>query len=47
MVRWYPRYELSYRDVEKLLAERGVMVDHVSMYRRVQRSTPLLIDATT
>jgi transposase-like protein len=28
-VRWYPRYGLSYRDVEELLAERGVEVDHV------------------
>ena len=28
-VRWYLRYGLSYRDVEELLAERGVQVDHV------------------
>src|SRR5918992_681117 len=28
-VRWYLRYGLSYRDVEELLAERGVEVDHV------------------
>ncbi len=32
-VRWYLRYGLSYRDVEELLAERGVQVDHVSIYR--------------
>src|ERR671916_1440121 len=44
-VRWYLRYGLSYRDVEELLAERGVQVDHVSIYRWVQRFTPLLIDA--
>ena len=44
-VRWYLRYGLSYRDVEELLAERGVQVDHVSVYRWVQRFTPLLIDA--
>ena len=44
-VRWYPRYGLSYRDVEELLAERGVEVDHVTVYRWVQRFTPLLIDA--
>ena len=31
-VRWYLRYGLSYRDVEELLAERGVTVDHVSIY---------------
>src|SRR5918997_5889155 len=30
-VRWYLRYGLSYRDVEELLAERGVQVDHVTI----------------
>src|SRR5918911_574608 len=44
-VRWYLRYSLSYRDVEELLAERGITVDHVTVYRWVQRFTPLLIDA--
>ncbi|MCP5029534.1 MAG: IS6 family transposase, partial [Actinomycetia bacterium] len=44
-VRWYLRYGLSYRDVEELLAERGIDVDHVTVYRWVQRFTPLLIDA--
>jgi transposase, IS6 family len=44
-VRWYLRYGLSYRDVEELLAERGFEVDHVTVYRWVQRFTPLLIDA--
>lgn len=39
-VRWYLRYGLSYRDVEELLAERGIEVDHVTIYRRVQRFTP-------
>lgn len=29
-VRWYPRFNLSYRDVEELLVERGVEVDHVT-----------------
>ena len=43
-VRWYLRYGLSYRDVEELLAERGIDVDHVTIYRWVQRFTPLLID---
>ncbi len=41
-VRWYLRYGLSYHDVEELLAERGVEVDHVTVYRWVQRFTPLL-----
>jgi IS6 family transposase len=44
-VRWYLRYGLSYRDVAELLAERGVEVDHVTIYRWVQRFTPLVIDA--
>jgi transposase-like protein len=44
-VRWYLRYGLSYRDVEELLAERGVEVDHVTVYRWVQRFTPLFADA--
>ena len=39
-VRWYLRYGLSYRDVEELLAERGIAVDHVTIYRWVQRFTP-------
>ncbi len=43
-VRWYLRDGLSYRDVEELLAERGVDVDHVTIYRWVQRFTPMLID---
>ena len=44
-VRWYLRYGLSYRDLEELLADRGIEVDHVTFYRWVQRFTPLLIDA--
>jgi hypothetical protein len=44
-VRWYLRYGLSYRDVEELLAERGVVVDHVTVYRWVQTFTPEFIDA--
>jgi transposase-like protein len=44
-VRWYLRYGLSYRDVEELLAERGIEVDHVTVYRWVQTFTPEFIDA--
>ena len=44
-VRWYRRYSLSYRDLEELLAERGIDVDHVTVFRWVQRFTPELIDA--
>ena len=39
------RYGLSYRDLEELLAERGIDCDHVTVYPWVQRFTPLLIDA--
>src|SRR5690349_20158972 len=44
-VRWHLRYGRSYRDVEELLAERGIEVDHLTVYRWVQRFTPLLADA--
>jgi transposase, IS6 family len=44
-VRWYLRFALSYRDVEELLTERGVEVDHVTIYRWVLRFTPLLAEA--
>jgi transposase-like protein len=44
-VRWYLRFGLSYRDVEELLTERGVEVDHVTVYRWVLRFTPLLAEA--
>jgi transposase-like protein len=38
-VHGYLRYGLSHRDVEELLAERGITVDHVSVFRWVQRFT--------
>ena len=44
-VRWYLRFGLSYRDVEELLAERGVEVDHVTVYRWVQRFTSIFAEA--
>ena len=44
-VRWYLRFGLSYRDLEELLAERGIEVDHVTLYRWVRGFTPELIDA--
>jgi transposase, IS6 family len=44
-VRGYLRFGLSYRDVEELLAERGIEVDHVTVCTGgVQRFTPLLAD---
>lgn len=41
----YLRFGLSSRDLEELLAGRGIEVDHLTLYRWVQRFTPLLIEA--
>ncbi|MHC2295870.1 transposase-like protein [Rhizobium mongolense] len=35
-VRWYCRYGVSYRDLEQMMGERGVPVDHSTIYRWVQ-----------
>src|SRR3954463_1050554 len=35
-VRWYLQFPISYRDLERMLADRGVAVDHTTMYRWVQ-----------
>lgn len=39
-VRWYCRYQLSYRDLEEMMCERGLTVDHVTIFRWVQRYAP-------
>jgi IS6 family transposase len=39
-VRWYCRYQLSYRDVEEMMKERGLEVDHSTIFRWVQRYAP-------
>jgi IS6 family transposase len=41
-VRWYLRYSLSYRDLEEMMAERGLNVDHTTIYRWVQHYGPEL-----
>ncbi len=41
-VRWYLRYTLSYRDLEEMMAERGLSVDHTTIYRWVQDYAPEL-----
>jgi transposase-like protein len=41
-VRWYLRFSLSYREVKELLAERGIPVDHSTIWRWVQRFAPEL-----
>src|ERR1044071_3637761 len=45
-VRWYLRYSLSYRDLEEMMAERGLSVDHVTVWRWVQRYAPVLNQRT-
>ena len=39
-VGWNLRFSLSYRDIEKLLNERGLRADHVTVWRWVQRYAP-------
>src|SRR3546814_14084891 len=39
-VRWYCRYPISHRDLEEMLAERGISVDHSTIYRWVQCYAP-------
>ena len=41
-IRWHLRYSLSYRDLEEIMAERGLSVDHTTIYRWVQRYAPEL-----
>ena len=41
-VRWYITYRLSYRDLAAMMAERGLSVDHVTIWRWVQRYAPIL-----
>jgi transposase, IS6 family len=41
-VRWYLRYSLTYRDLEDIMAERGLSIDHVTIWRWVQRYAPIL-----
>ena len=39
-VRWYCRYGISSRDLEQMMGELGVPVDHSTIYRWVQRYAP-------
>src|SRR6266478_1507914 len=41
-VRWYLRFSLSYRDVEELIMERSLPVDHTNIWPWVQRYAPEL-----
>jgi len=44
-VRWYLRYPLSYRDLEEMMAERGLRVDHSTIAHWVLHYTPILVVA--
>jgi IS6 family transposase len=39
-VRWYCRYGISYRDLQQIMGERSVLVDHSTTYRWVQKHAP-------
>ena len=41
-VRWCLRYSLTYRDLEEIITERNLAIDHVTIWRWVQRYAPIL-----
>jgi transposase-like protein len=43
-VRWYLAYSLSLRDLEEMMAERGIAVDHTTIHRWTVRFAPLLLE---
>jgi transposase-like protein len=43
-VRWYLAYNLSLRDLEEMMAERGLSVDHSTIHRWIVRFSPLLLE---
>lgn len=43
-VRWYLAYTLSLRDLEEMMAERGLSVDHSTVHRWVVRFSPQLLE---
>ncbi|WP_408902094.1 hypothetical protein [Roseomonas genomospecies 6] len=40
--RWYLQFPISYHDLERMLADRGVAVDHTTLYRWIQADAPEL-----
>ena len=46
-VRWYCRYGISYRDLEQMMGERGVGVDHSTVYRWVQKYAPEMVSPSS
>jgi len=43
-LRWYLAYNLSLRDLEEMMAERGIAVDHATIHRWTVRYAPLLLE---
>ena len=43
-VFFYVRYGVSYRDLEEIMAERGVEIDHATLNRRVVKFSPTLLE---
>jgi transposase, IS6 family len=41
-VRWYLQFPISYRDLESMLSDRGVQVDHTTLFRWIQAYAPEL-----
>ena len=41
-VRWYLSYSLSLRNLEEMMAERGIEVDHSTLHRWILSITPIL-----
>lgn len=39
-VQWYSKYGMSYRDIEKMMIDRGVKVNHTTIYRWVKKYIP-------
>jgi transposase-like protein len=46
-VRWYLAYSLSLRDLEEMMAERGLSVDHATIHRWIVRYSPELLEQFT
>jgi putative transposase len=40
--RWYLAYPFSYRNLEEMMTERGVTIDHANIYRWIRKFTPKL-----
>jgi transposase-like protein len=41
-VRWYLQFPISYRDLERMFSDRGIQVDHTTLFRRIQAYAPEL-----